>query len=709
MLDGILGRGFTSKCKSLIKTTKSRIDVLRRKRNATLKFLKKDIADLLANGLDINAYGRADGLLAELTLSSCYEFVEKSGDFVLKHLSVMQKMRHCPEDCREAVSSLMFAAARFSDLPELRDLRDVFYERYGSSVELFANQEFVENLSSKPSTTEKKVKLMRDIASEFGIAWDSRAFEQRTSKDTKTPASAQNHPQVHGSPHAHHDKYKIINGNGNGNIPKVTNGVLPKERPEHANNGYRLLNEKESNVSRRDGFDSKYRYEVPGNGYKPVNIKGEPILNKDTHDSLHKGRHEVAIEKHEPWKEDTPLETLRNGLNFQSGYGVPINKYKSSGVREESIPKRDTNNSLFEGRQEIAVDKNAPWKEDTSLKTVRLGSSSQRHRIESVDRGSHLRDGRGNTVPKTDDLESSSHGKVEIASSFAGLSSKGDGRDSAVGNHYDDQYNATNSAREVQEEAHKLNSYYNNVIPPPYTKPNSRLKDPLRDNRADAGIKSEKIIQEVYHLDHERHNTVGSMRANCHEHENDFKHKDDGINTVIPKPRSSRRRHAKSHSSRNDVGNLEDLGGTVKRRSRSKRRDDSRRGLQVLLDDDHHRNDEEERMIDNLLMHYSSKPTSFEPENLRRKPRSRHVQHEGIEHKSSRNISQDKHEEVSEMLPPPRSISLPREQTTQSEATKVFARAASFQPERSTPAKHVHPKLPDYDDLAARFAAFKGR
>lgn len=39
------------------------------------------------------------------------------------------------------MSSIMFAAARFSDLPELRDLRDMFYGRYGNSVELFASQE----------------------------------------------------------------------------------------------------------------------------------------------------------------------------------------------------------------------------------------------------------------------------------------------------------------------------------------------------------------------------------------------------------------------------------------------------------------------------------------------------------------------------------------------------------------------------------------
>lgn len=32
--------------------------MIRRKRKATEKFLKKDVADLLANGLDINAYGR---------------------------------------------------------------------------------------------------------------------------------------------------------------------------------------------------------------------------------------------------------------------------------------------------------------------------------------------------------------------------------------------------------------------------------------------------------------------------------------------------------------------------------------------------------------------------------------------------------------------------------------------------------------------------
>ncbi|KAF8034367.1 hypothetical protein BT93_C0615 [Corymbia citriodora subsp. variegata] len=73
MLDGLLGRGFAAKCKSLIKLTRSRIDVIRRKRQATQKFLKKDMADLLANGLDVNAYGRVS--------DSCYVALSMARDF----------------------------------------------------------------------------------------------------------------------------------------------------------------------------------------------------------------------------------------------------------------------------------------------------------------------------------------------------------------------------------------------------------------------------------------------------------------------------------------------------------------------------------------------------------------------------------------------------------------------------------------------------
>lgn len=49
--------------------------------------------------------------------------------------------RECPEECKESISTLMFAAARFADLPELRELRSLFAERYGNSLEPYVNKE----------------------------------------------------------------------------------------------------------------------------------------------------------------------------------------------------------------------------------------------------------------------------------------------------------------------------------------------------------------------------------------------------------------------------------------------------------------------------------------------------------------------------------------------------------------------------------------
>lgn len=493
------------------------------------------------------------------------------------------------------------------------------------------------------------------------MAW--RGFE-RTNSFLYLCIILQEQPKIYGSPNVHDDKYKPINGKST--IPKDKNDLLLKERLEHDNDEHQLINEKESNALRRNERNPQPRHEVPSNGYKMPN------------------------------------------------------------VREEHMWKRETYDSLFQGKKEVSVEKYEPLKEDASLKTVRLGSSSQRKRPESSDGGSKLHEGGENTVPKRDvqDLENLSHGRPDILPNYAGSLSKGDARDSVAGNHHTGQYNASKSARDVQEEAPKSNPYYNNAIPP-YTKPNAKLKDgkyegslgssftgsdgnvvPKDSARDNAGNRTEKILQEAYHPDRERQ-SVGHARASGNMHESDNKLQDEGIVTnTIPKPRSSRRRHSKSHTNHDNASNLEEIGA-VRRRSRSRRRDHSRQGLQILFDDEQYQNDEEERMIDKLLIHYSKKPSAYEPGKGRRKPRSHH-NHQETEGKSPQHGNEDRPDESSHILPPPRSISLPREQTAPSDATKVFTRAASFQPDRSVPAKHVHPKLPDYDDLTARFAALRG-
>ncbi|CDO98051.1 unnamed protein product [Coffea canephora] len=211
MLDGLLKSKFYSKCKSAIKITKTRLEMIKRKRIAMQKYLKNDVVDLLKNGLDTNAYGRVEGLWNELNLSSCYDLVEQYSTIVSSHLANMDKQRECPEECREAASSLMFAAARFSDLPELRELRTIFTERFGNSIELYVNKEFVHKLKSTPPTKDMKLQLMQDIALESGIEWNSKTLEQKLYKSPAASVPDGKNGKINSPKRIHNANKKIDN------------------------------------------------------------------------------------------------------------------------------------------------------------------------------------------------------------------------------------------------------------------------------------------------------------------------------------------------------------------------------------------------------------------------------------------------------------------------------------------------------------------
>lgn len=177
MFRWLLKPKFYSKCISYIKCIKTRLETMEKKRRAIQKFTKNDIAELLRSGHDYDAYKRTEGLLFEEKILSCYEFIEKFIGCISDHLEELVKQSECPEECKEAIPSLMYAAARISDLPELRDLRTLFTEKYGYSLEPYINKEFVEKLRHSP-TREMKIRLLYDIAQEFSIEWDGKALKK---------------------------------------------------------------------------------------------------------------------------------------------------------------------------------------------------------------------------------------------------------------------------------------------------------------------------------------------------------------------------------------------------------------------------------------------------------------------------------------------------------------------------------------------------
>ncbi|KAL6984807.1 hypothetical protein U1Q18_018188 [Sarracenia purpurea var. burkii] len=428
------------------------------------------------------------------------------------------------------------------------------------------------------------------------------------------------------------------------------------------------------------------------------------------------------------WRMANPSASAQDASEKCRSIHDPDNKYKLRNGKE-AVTKTDKQNPSSQERSELTTDRRM-------VHNGREGSLSKRN---DFDRQFFAREeltgnnhkpfmGTEQTTPKSKNYDI----PIRERQGFTG------GKDvSSAG--YDDysQSKTANSTREVRhkEERDGLKPYSSNALPPPYIKPRDKLVPPpyiksieskhgvnvepkhpssdydgvstshsMRRREDNVVRRSEKIRGEADHANYEE--VLGPSRVNSHHHKKDSLHQHDDI--LLPKPRSVRRKHSKSSSSNDDLGNFEEASGLVKRSSSSRRRGEnsSRRGLQILFDDDHRQKDEEERMIDKLLLHYSKKPSTCDPEKVRRK--SRKVPNSG-EKTPPRYVGRDGHDLQAAMVAPPtRSISLPRDQIAPTEAVKVYTRANSLQPDKPGGC-HVHPKLPDYDDLAARFAALRGR
>lgn len=82
---------------------------------------------------------QVEEILEYRQIIASYDLIERFCNCISSNLTLMLKQRECPEECREAVYSLIYAAAWVRKVPELKDLRALFTRRYGDPVDV--NQE----------------------------------------------------------------------------------------------------------------------------------------------------------------------------------------------------------------------------------------------------------------------------------------------------------------------------------------------------------------------------------------------------------------------------------------------------------------------------------------------------------------------------------------------------------------------------------------
>ncbi|XVF01963.1 hypothetical protein REPUB_Repub04eG0134900 [Reevesia pubescens] len=176
MFDIFFGWRKASKCKKLIKRVQCRLKLIKNKRYTIVKNMRDDVAQLIKLGYEETAFNRAEQLFKDESIMAVYDMLDRFCEFVNIQLSYIRRHKDCPNDINEAVSSLIFASARCADLPELPAIRKLFGERYGqrfatAAVELLpgnlVNREIKEKLSIKAVSDDVKYRLIDEIARDY--------------------------------------------------------------------------------------------------------------------------------------------------------------------------------------------------------------------------------------------------------------------------------------------------------------------------------------------------------------------------------------------------------------------------------------------------------------------------------------------------------------------------------------------------------------
>ncbi|KAG9137350.1 hypothetical protein Leryth_024582 [Lithospermum erythrorhizon] len=718
MLDGLLGTGFKAKCKSEIKSIKARIEIARRRAEAKQRFLKDDLAKLLVNGLDVDAFNRTEEYLVGQNILASYDFIEQTCEYITGQLSCMQRQRECPEECREAVGSLMFAAARFSDLPELRDLRNLLRERYGNSLECFVNQKFLEKLNSRPPERETKIRLLEDISSEYSLKWDAKGFEQRMAPPSNT-VQIQSQSSKHGSNYVALKEYNQLRKNYGSAKPSNCEYPTTEKRSElanAANGGDKMHSSAEGTFySREDNIPKSKKQDVLRQNHNYVN-------NGERKHGYREGFSKEEYSTTETEKRDVTKqrpELVKAKDQVQQSKDVEYLRRKKPDIHNpndtmEGMPEKLNNEILFHNGKAAEKFKSNHAKEDGCQQSMRSRRSHDTKRSENVDTGFMIQNNRVNNNSKGNSEITPLHGQSPVDRQDLSSTPK-------YINERDVEKFRTNGLGENSVPVPPYSRSINGMLPPPYTKPrdgkhkssgvskhaNSEYDgpsgEPSSQNTDRAVDLSENTHKEGVQIKQEEERAE-QVPLETRDPEDHLDHKD---MIPLPKPRSIRRKHRRS-SRQNEVSSTEDVE-PIRRGSNSRRRESSRKGLQILFDDENPKQDKEEKVIDKMLLHYCKKPSSFDIGKLVPKsnahPAEQRTVHAAESSHGQRKYVQD--EESEHVQVPTRSLSLPHKHTSPPEAIKAFTRVNSLQPDNQ--ARHVHPKLPDYEDFVERMATLRGK
>ncbi|KAG8487533.1 hypothetical protein CXB51_016143 [Gossypium anomalum] len=164
---------------------------MKNKREAQVKQIKRELAQLLESDQDQTARIRVEHVVREEKTVEAYNLLEIYCELIVARMPMIESQKNCPIDLKEAISSVVFASARCEEIPELKDATKHFTAKYGkeftsAALELRPNcgvaRMLTEKLSANAPDGPTKLNILTAIAKEHNINWDPASFGAKESK-----------------------------------------------------------------------------------------------------------------------------------------------------------------------------------------------------------------------------------------------------------------------------------------------------------------------------------------------------------------------------------------------------------------------------------------------------------------------------------------------------------------------------------------------
>uniref|UniRef100_A0A0K0DYL3 IST1 homolog n=1 Tax=Strongyloides stercoralis TaxID=6248 RepID=A0A0K0DYL3_STRER len=146
-----------TKLKTNLGLAVSRLKLLQKKKTEMALKSRKEIADFIKAHKEDRGRIRVEHIIREDFLVEAYEILEMYCDLLLARFGVIQQMKNIDEGIAEAIVSLIWAAPRISDVPELTKISNELTKKYGK---LFVEQARANQLESPCRVSQKLLDKM---------------------------------------------------------------------------------------------------------------------------------------------------------------------------------------------------------------------------------------------------------------------------------------------------------------------------------------------------------------------------------------------------------------------------------------------------------------------------------------------------------------------------------------------------------------------